>query len=252
MECFVNPTRLSSIVMLAATLTACNGAADTTAPSLISANGVAAASGLAAAGSLNFTENFNPHVAVANRLEATGGSPLYVNGMAVFSEDNGRVYLRTLAAYQNVSFTAEVTVTVQSGFGGDGIAFIGLGAGAPNGDFFGEPATVPSIYTRILPSDFYGPSVNITDATHDNISELPFVATGGSDGTSRVRITWDSAQHTYSFAMQNNYVEGTDFAPTTLVGPYAVGNVFTDARIFFGGSGNVSFANLHVVTRPTK
>ena len=65
-------------------------------------------------------------------LEESGLSSLYEAGAVTFPEtgdSTGRRYLRTLANYNNINFIAEVTITVMSGFGGDGIAFFGLGAG---------------------------------------------------------------------------------------------------------------------------
>ena len=116
----------------------------------------------AAQKSLSFTENFNPRNPRPDMLEVTGAAPSYATGAAVFAGTNPSGYdrgsLRTIAAnYNTTSFRADVTVTIPGGFGGNGIAWFGFGAGEPDCYFYCEPFTDPAIYVRILPSDFFGP-----------------------------------------------------------------------------------------------
>ena len=101
------------------------------------------------------TYNFSGNALPAT-LEESGGSPIYAGGVVIFpgSSDSDRRYLRTIANFNNTSFTAEVTVKVASGAGGVGMAFIGFGAGEANSEFFYEPMVAPNIYARIAPDDF--------------------------------------------------------------------------------------------------
>ncbi len=50
-------------------------------------------------------------------------------------------------------------------------------------------------------------------------------------------------------SLKTDYVEGTEFVPTAVLGPIAVPGYFdvTNSQIFFGGAGNVTFDNLRVV-----
>jgi hypothetical protein len=45
-----------------------------------------------------------------------------------------------------------------------------------------------------------------------------------------------------------NYVDGAEFAPTAVLGPYTLGAEYdaTNSHIFFGGAGMDSFDNLNV------
>ncbi len=191
----------------------------------------------------SFSENFNSNLLPAT-LEESGSSPTYAGGVVTFGDARG--YLRTKANYNNTSFTAEVTLTVFSDAGGEGIGFIGFGAGEPNcGSFFCEPMFAPSIYARIAPDDFHSGFVGLTNGSEENIGQTG----GGGTGTHRVRITWNHVTKGLTFAIHRFYTGGP-FVPTTTIGPVVVTDVFgeTNSRIFFGGAGNVTFDDLVVFT----
>ena len=198
----------------------------------------------AAAQGTSFAESFED--GLPGTLEQSGPlTPDFTSGAAVFTGGNefGRTYLRTAANYDTTNFVAEMTVTVTSGFGGSGLAFVGFGAGVPNCGFFCEPMTAPSIYARIGPNDF-GPFVAITNGAVENIGST----VDGGDGTHRVRITWNHVTGGFTFAIHRNYAGGP-FVPTSIIGPVVVTDVFgdTNSRIFFGGAGNATFDDLRVV-----
>lgn len=203
-----------------------------------------------AAKSLSFNENFNPRNPRPDMLEATGTAPSYATGAAVFAGSNldgsDRGYLRTIAAnYNTTSFRADITVTIPGGFEGNGIAYFGFGAGEPNCNFFCEANTGPAIYLRILPSDFFGPKVEATSAADGTLD----TAYGqGGTGTHRLRLVWDSGARTMTLLIMSNYVEGAEFVPTAVLGPYTLGSEYdiTNSHIFFGGAGMDSFDDLNV------
>ena len=203
-----------------------------------------------AAKSLSFNENFNPRNPKPDMLEATGAAPSYATGAAVFAGSNpdgsDRGYLRTIVAnYNTTSFRADITVTIPGGFGGNGIAYFGFGAGEPNCSFFCEANTEPSIYLRILPSDFFGPKV---EATSGSDGTLATAYSEGGTGTHRLRIVWDANARAMTLSIMSNYVEGAEFVPTAVLGPYTLGSEYdiTNSHIFFGGAGMDSFDNLNV------
>jgi hypothetical protein len=199
--------------------------------------------------SLSFNENFNRISTTPALLEATGIAPSYATGAALFagSDDSDRGYLRTIAAnYNTTSFRADVTVTIPGGYAGDGIAFFGFGIGQPNCDFFFcEADTGPVIFARILPSDFNGPKVEITGANENTLSTT--FGEGGT-GTHRVRIVWNSDTREITFSIMSNYVNGEEFVPTAVMGPFVLGSEFdvTNSHIFFGGAGMGSFDDMNV------
>jgi hypothetical protein len=194
----------------------------------------------------SFAENFDGNVRPGTLEESGPLSPAYTNGTVVFTGgyDGLRTYLRTVSNYNTTNFVAEVTVTVATGFGGTGIAFVGFGAGEPNCGFYCEPMTAPNIYARIGPDDF-GPFVGVTNGTQEHVGGDP---PDGGDGTHRVRITWDHATGEFTFAIHRDYTGGP-FVPTTIIGPVEVTDEFGDnnSRIFFGGAGNATFDNLRVL-----
>lgn len=206
------------------------------------ASGFVLTPSVAQAQALSIVEDFNSNALPAT-LEESGLSPNYSGGVVTFP-DYDRRYLRTIANYNNSSFIAEVTVTVSTGFGGEGMAFIGFGAGEPNCGFFCEPMVAPNIYARIGPDDF-GPFVGVTNGIVEHIGDT----VDAGDGTHRVRITWNHVTQEFTFAI-HRYYAGGPFVPTTVIGPVVVTDVFGDSnsRIFFGGAGNATFDDLQVLS----
>jgi hypothetical protein len=235
METLVNRTRFAPAVFLATlSLAACSDTSPTDIPSR----------SYAAIGGQTFVANFDKGESV--RLEATGQSPVYSNGAAVFVGGD-RGYLRTIDSYGASQVRADVIVTVAGGTGPSGIAFIGLGGGAP-GWFYGEPnGDGPTVYARILPNDFFGPDMQLTDAT-DGLQELEKSGGIGGTGTHRVRMTWTPTTGSLTFAIDQHYAAGAEFVADATLSRNVDAAVFAaGARIFIGGSGNVSFDRLQVV-----
>ncbi|MEO5509027.1 MAG: hypothetical protein ABIS27_00170 [Longimicrobiales bacterium] len=203
----------------------------------------------AAMTNLTFNENFNLNGNPSGRLEQTGyGTVAYTNGVASFPSMGDRAYVRTIAGYADVDFKADITVTLTGGVGPIGIGFFGFGAGDTNGcAFYCEPAEGPTFYARIMPDDFWGPGMNVTTNTA-GVVEGETAWNEGGDGTHRLRITWKAATRQLSFAIDTDYVEGTEFTPTTVYATTVDAGVFnaSNSRIYFGGGGNTSFDNFHV------
>jgi hypothetical protein len=113
-------------------------------------------------------------------------------------------------------------------FGGNGIAYFGLGRAEPFCDFFCEPLTDPSIYVRILPSDFFGLKVEITSSTCGTLATT--LGQGGT-GTHRVRIAWNSSTRAITLSIMSNYVADAEFVPTAVMGPFTLGSSGTSQDI---------------------
>ncbi len=211
-------------------------------PSAFLMAGLLLASPSAQAQIMSFKEDFHSNTLPAG-LEQPGFSPIYANGAVTFP-NNDRRYLQTVANYNNTNFIAEVTVTVNNGSGGNGIAFFGLGSGVAS-YFYGEPRVSPTTYVRLFPDDFHGGAVGITTSTAESIGNV-FNAAG--QGTHRVRITWDRVTKTFTVAIQKNYTGGP-FSPTATIVLTPDNEAFgdTNTRIYFGGAGNAVFDDLLVL-----
>jgi len=203
--------------------------------------GIAITASVASGQFTSVAENFNNN-SLPGSLEESGFSPDYVSGTVRFPNWERR-YLRTKANYNNTNFIAEVTVTILSGSGGNGMAFFGLGAGEAS-DFFGEPRTSPTTYVRISPNDFYDGFAAITTSSVENIGTIQGAA---GDGTHRVRITWDRTTKNFTVAIHKNYT-GEPFSATSTIGTVVAESFdYNNTRIFFGGAGNAVFDNLRVL-----
>lgn len=204
--------------------------------------------------SKSFSENFNLNRPSTSLLEATGIAPSYTNGAVTFDlYDRG--YLRTIAAdYNTTDFIADVTVSVTSHWiGGAGITFFGIGDGVPS-SFYAEPASNAAVYARLMPDDFFGPKVELTTSIDENPTTISTAVGEAGDGTHRLRISWNHVTSELTFSIATNWVPGTPFIPTAVMGPVAVPGLFngTNAHIFFGGAGYSTFDDLRVVALPSK
>jgi hypothetical protein len=187
-------------------------------------------------------------------LEVTGQAPSYATGAAVFagSDFDGfeRGYLRTIAGYGATSFQASVIVTIPGGAlgsAGNGIAYVGFGRGEPNCSFYCEPLTSASIYLRIMPSDFFGPNVEVTSDAAGTIETTG--SSAGGNGTHKVQITYNADTREITFSIAPVAAKGP--APTPVVlGPYVLGPEYdaSSSHIFIGGAGMDSFDDLFVKT----
>lgn len=197
----------------------------------------------------SLVESFTTEQSVGSGvLQSNGASAVFDDGAVVYPGDS-RGYLRTAQDYKDITFMAEVTLTVTSAWAGDGrsIAFFGLGEGVPNGGFYDEPYSSSSIYVRVMPSDFF-PGTQVTNGGVElnDASRTTF----GGDGTYRVRITFNHSTQAFTYAFQKDYTGGT-FTPTFVSDPITLnGGAYFDgqnARIFFGGAGNATFDDLVIL-----
>jgi hypothetical protein len=99
-----------------------------------------------------------------------------------------------------------LTYATVDGYGGSGIAFFGLGSGAPDKDFYGEP--LHAVYFRHLPGDFGDGNLNASiNSAPRTVDELQPIGASGS-GTHRVRLTKLSDLLTFEFDVDSS---GGDF-----------------------------------------
>ncbi|MBN8460051.1 MAG: hypothetical protein J0M04_19665 [Verrucomicrobia bacterium] len=154
-----------------------------------------------------------------------------------------RSYALTPSAdHARESFAAEITVTVNSGNGGGGCAFFGLGAGKPSAANFQEPTTSPALVFRFAPSDFAGgrmvASVNGT-AVGDPI---PL-----GDGSHRARLVWDAAAKRAWLEIHPRWTPGAEFKPEqTLFLPTVQADFGSSGNLFAGGANGARFADFRI------
>jgi hypothetical protein len=151
---------------------------------------------------------------------------------------SGRDYAVTPGKnFARKSFVAEVTVSIASGHGGNGCAFIGLGSGKPNAANYGEPTGAPSLVFRFAPNDFGGGRITATvDGKTAEEAHL-------GDGTHRVRLTWDAGKKRALLQVHRNAKPGEAFAPkVSLFVPDVPAAFGDDTHFFVGGSDGQVFS----------
>ena len=176
----------------------------------------------------------SPLLAAETRLDA---SPLTFAGSRAIATT-------ARAGFANVSFQAEVTVTLKGGADGNGCAFFGLGSGEPDPASFNEPTKSPSLSFRLAPSDFGGGQV---------VASIDGVAAGDAaelgNGDHRLRLSWDAAKRRAWLEIHPNWKSGATFTAARLIFLDKVAAPFgRDAKLFAGGGGGVMFSDF--TTRP--
>ncbi len=152
---------------------------------------------------------------------------------------SARAYATTSQGWMaKESFQAEITVTIRSGHGGNGCAFMGLGNGKPDPKAYGEPTLAPSLVFRMAPNDFGGGRVLATvDAQPAEEAQL-------GDGTHRLRLSWDAVKKCAWLEIHRNWKPGARFAATgSLQVPSGSAAFNNDTRLFVGGAEDVLFAD---------
>lgn len=185
-------------------------------------------------------------------LEASAANIYTISGGSV-SNTNGerREYIRTVATdFRSTDFMMSITYTVANGFGGAGIAFIGLGSGAPDPAFYSEPLL--AVYFRTTPDDFAGiinPSINSGGGA---VNELAAIGTAGG-GTHRARLT--KIGNTLAFAIDIDSSSGeftTDKSTSfDLSKPEFSFLNDTNSRLFFGTRTGSSFSEVTIAATPS-
>lgn len=209
--------------------------------------GMFASGRLPAQTATSFSENFAGPT-INGALQDMAGNYVF-NGSAANSTGS-RTYIATVATdYLDYDFTAQLTYTVQSGYGGDNM-FFGIGSGLPDPNFYDEPLT--AVYLRSDPADFNSGAAHITlNDGAGNVAEGSTIGSPG-DGTSRVLIT--KIGDTVTFAVDPNSSSGT-FVSAYSESFSVVNNLsfLNDANgsLFFGAANGTSFQALSVDVAPT-
>ena len=204
-----------------------------------------------ASAAISLTDTFsgptlNPalEVSAANKYTISGGSVSNTNGQK-------REYIRTVATdFRSTNFTMSLTYTVANGFGGTGIAFIGLGSGAPAPAFYSEPLL--AVYFRSMPSDFAGavnPSIN---SGGSSVSELSAIGTAGS-GTHRARLIKIGNTLTFVIDIDSSGGDFTSDASTSFDLSELRFSFLNDtnSRLFFGTQAGTSFSEVTIEATPS-
>jgi hypothetical protein len=176
----------------------------------------------------------------------------------------GRNYIRTIDTdYANANFVAEISIVTPDIELQD--AYVGLGAGDANPDFFRTPDRLTDnnsiMYwgeNELDPFGDFPPSLEVLRAKNQgSFSIFKGPATGLENGTHRLRLTYDRFRKVAEFAFDVNYAGGPFVADhtlsmdtSTLYGPD--GWPTEPARIYFGGDEGTVFKDfsVNVLTTP--
>jgi hypothetical protein len=228
-----------------------------------------------AAASLNFfsTMGFNDNMTPTDPADDLNDTVAFDTGGASFGTfiagDGGRNYMRTIDTdYANVNFVAEISIVTPDIDVQD--AYVGLGAGDANPDFFLTPDRLTDNSSIMYWGENELTQFN-PDPDLDIVSSLEVLraSNGGSfsifkgptpdlgNGTHRLRLSYDRFRKVAEFAFDVNY-ESEPFAAdytlsmdtSTLYGPD--GWPTEPARIYFGGDDGTVFKDfsVNVLTTP--
>ena len=106
----------------------------------------------AASAAISLTDSFSGPTLTAGLEASAADTYTFSNGAVSNTGTSGRQYIRTVASnLRSQDFSMSLTYDIVDGYGGYGIAFFGLGSGAPDGTFTASrcvrsiSATYPSI-----------------------------------------------------------------------------------------------------------
>jgi hypothetical protein len=175
-----------------------------------------------------------------------------------FTGDGGRNYMRTNDSdYAKVNFTAQVTMVVPDIDAQD--AYVGLGPGDINPDFF----RTPDIFTNNSSVMYWGeneiatPNIEVlNNANGQSRSVFINPATGLGNGTHRMQLAYDRFQKLATFSFDLNYAGGpftpdytTSISTASLYSPD--GWPTEPSRVFFGGDDGIVFKDFNVQVSTT-
>jgi hypothetical protein len=173
-------------------------------------------------------------------------------------DSDGRNYIRTIDTdYANVNFVAEISIVTPDIESQD--AYVGLGAGNANPDFFRTPDRLTDLNSIMywgeneldITGDF-PPSLEVLRAKNQgSFSIFKGPAAGLGNGTHRLRLSYDRFRKVAEFAFDVNYENGPFAADhvlsmdtSTLYGPD--GWPTEPARIYLGGDQGTVFKDFSV------
>jgi hypothetical protein len=170
---------------------------------------------------------------------------------------DGRNYMRSADSdYANVNFVAEISMVAPDIDIQD--AYVGLGAGNANPDFFRTPDRETDnnsiMYwgeVFIDPTGDFPSSLEVLRAKNGGSFSIFKVAPTLSNGTHRLRLTYDRFRKVADFAFDLNYAGGPFVADHTLSQDTSVlygpdGWPTEPARVFFGGDQDMVFKDFSV------
>ena len=193
--------------------------------------------GLPAQAAGNLTEDFSGP-ALGPGLEFSAPDSYSFSTGFASPEGDSRQYIRTVATdFGAGDFVLSLTFRVASGDGGAGTAFIGLGTGSPDSDYYDEPLN--SVYFRSAPADFGDGFLQLSiNSGAGNVAELTTLGNPG-DGTHRALLT--KVGDTLTFSLDANSSSGPFVADDTITLNLADERFAfldnTNSRLFFGGQG---------------
>jgi hypothetical protein len=186
-------------------------------------------------------------------LEASAADTYtFSNGAVSNTGTSGRQYIRTVASnLRSQDFSMSLTYTIVDGYGDYGIAFFGLGSGAPDTGFHGEP--LRAVYFRHLPVDFGDGNLNASiNSGTGTVDELQPIGAAAS-GTHRVRLTKLSDLLTFDFDVDSSGGAFTsDYSQSIDLGLPAFSFLNdSNSRLFFGSqAAGVAFSEVSISAVP--
>jgi len=188
-----------------------------------------------------------------------------------YSVNNGKLgsfagrppfYVRTVDSnYNNVDFRAGITIHLNNGASGDGIAFFGIGSGVGDPNWHNQPTYAG--YGYLIPSAWGGGSFQIDGI--DVPSEFAQrVARGEASWNNqillnqaignRARMELIKVGGSLTFSLDPNF-DNQNFNPTVSqtvsIANYMPFLNSTNSKIFFGAGGGSQFSDLNIVPEPS-
>jgi hypothetical protein len=204
----------------------------------------------------SFSENFSKTTLDSHLVTAPGyvfGSNATPVGTAQKIDSSAsRSYIATTATdFNKVDFVFEITATVH-GPTATQIAFIGMGSGVPDPDFFTEPST--SVYFRLFPNDFEDGALTLCESSTPGApSAHPaemIVSRPPHPGEGTHRVQFRKVGNVLTMSCEVDSAGGPFVADYTVSRNIPVDLPFlnsSNSRLFFGVQGaNTTFGNLTV------
>jgi hypothetical protein len=206
----------------------------------------------AASAAISLTDSFSGPTLTAGLEASAADTYTFSNGAVSNTGTSGRQYIRTVASnLRSQDFSMSLTYTIVDGYGDYGIAFFGLGSGAPDTGFHGEP--LRAVYFRHLPVDFGDGNLNASiNSGTGTVDELQPIGAAAS-GTHRVRLTKLSDLLTFDFDVDSSGGAFTsDYSQSIDLGLPAFSFLNdSNSRLFFGSqAAGVAFSEVSISAVP--
>src|SRR5574340_1014168 len=183
-------------------------------------------------GTLPATMEYTAKFVAAGQPEVNPGGPIFdlsAGNARILAGEFNRQYIQTVGTdYGDVDFVYEATVT-GTGLSDWSAPFVGMGAGGADPNYYGEPLQTARMDASLW---FNAGAFRIHDnSTPGTASNVP-----SANATHRIRMSWDAAAKTATYALDLNYTGGA-LVPDRIFSQGGSNNGFETAstRLCLGG-----------------